>query len=177
MLKNGQKKMIKSHLKIKTDYLKKLYSSGLSLPEIGKKVGLTEQAVWQRLKNASFKMRNHSEAAVNAVKTGRLKRMQGNKNPLWKGGKTINRNGYVEISSGKNKGMLEHRIVWEKAFGKIPEGYIIHHLNGIKTDNRLENLSLLPRKHHSPMSIIEPHQKRINELEKQLKICKSKNNK
>ena len=33
-----------------------------------------------------------------------------------------------------------HRVLWESAFGPIPEGMMIDHINGDKKDNRLENL-------------------------------------
>ena len=39
----------------------------------------------------------------------------------------------------------EHRYVWEQAHGDIPKGMHIHHINGKKDDNRLENLSLISR--------------------------------
>ncbi len=39
--------------------------------------------------------------------------------------------------------IAEHRVVWEKYHGKIPKGHNIHHINGNKLDNRIENLQLV----------------------------------
>jgi hypothetical protein len=41
-----------------------------------------------------------------------------------------------------------HNILWEKHNGSIPEGYQVHHKNGIKSDNRIENLELLSALEH-----------------------------
>ena len=40
---------------------------------------------------------------------------------------------------------MEHRYIWETAFGPIPEGMYIDHINGVRHDNRLENLRLVDR--------------------------------
>lgn len=53
--------------------------------------------------------------------------------------------GYVVISltkDGVQKVYKAHRLVWSAFNGPIPEGMQINHLNEVKTDNRLENLSL-----------------------------------
>jgi hypothetical protein len=54
--------------------------------------------------------------------------------------------GYVRIrvdAPNGNQWRLEHRVVWEQAHGPIPKGGIIHHVNHIRSDNRIENLQLI----------------------------------
>ena len=59
-----------------------------------------------------------------------------------------NTDGYlrVKLSLGKPAMKFIHRVVWEAFNGSIPENYQINHLNEIKSDNRLENLSLCTAK-------------------------------
>ena len=42
-----------------------------------------------------------------------------------------------------------HREVYEKYHGRIPEGYVIHHLDGNKTNNTPENLIALTKNDHT----------------------------
>jgi predicted XRE-type DNA-binding protein len=35
---------------------------------------------------------------------------------------------------------MAHRVVWEKYYGDVPVGYIIHHKDGNKQNNHVENL-------------------------------------
>lgn len=50
--------------------------------------------------------------------------------------------GYVVVTI-KHKEFMAHRMIWESVNGPIPEGLQINHINGIKTDNRIENLELV----------------------------------
>ncbi len=97
-------------------------------------------------------------------------RYRGEGNAMWKGGRTETTDGYmaIRVNPTNEKGKpyeLEHRVVWEKANGAIPKGWVVHHLNGTKNDNRIENLVAMPRKDHNPLTITEPYKKRIRELE------------
>ena len=50
----------------------------------------------------------------------------------------------------KNGMVLEHIYIFEKETGvEIPKGYCIHHINGKKDDNRIENLCMLSTSAHT----------------------------
>lgn len=54
---------------------------------------------------------------------------------------TNNGKGYLMVGvEGKNQ--LVHRVIWEMLNGPIPEGKVIDHINGIKDDNRIDNLRI-----------------------------------
>lgn len=68
-------------------------------------------------------------------------------NGAWKGGKHKDTRGYMRIlvtRNGERKYYLEHRIIMEKHLGRTLEPYeTVHHINGIKDDNRIKNLQLM----------------------------------
>ena len=56
--------------------------------------------------------------------------------------------GYIQITSGPNKGKLLHRLIYEEVYGPIPRGYAIHHADGDKTNNNPGNLMILTKSNH-----------------------------
>ena len=52
-----------------------------------------------------------------------------------------------KLVNGKN--LQYSRYVWEQHFGKISKRMIVHHINGNKMDNDINNLALLTYKAHN----------------------------
>lgn len=67
----------------------------------------------------------------------------------WKGGEHIDSKGYVRIWDKDRKCyMKKHHYVWIKYNGKIKDGYIIHHKDGNKLNNNIENLGCMLKIEH-----------------------------
>ena len=116
-------------------------------------------------KQSQKERKNHSIAALKAgigkwmlgkkASEASKEKKRGPNNKNWKGGKYIDKNGYVYILQPNHpnanlKGyVFEHRFIMEKHLGRIlGKKEFVHHKNGIKNDNRLENLSVvLPTTH------------------------------
>jgi len=65
--------------------------------------------------------------------------------------------------------MNKRRVIWTAAHGAIPKGWLIHNLNGDRSDNRVENLAAIPRYSVHQGQITAPYVERIRKLEKLLK--------
>ena len=82
------------------------------------------------------------------------------KHPNWKGGKYKHHDGYVYVLKpdhpyANHQGyVFEHRLIMEQHVGRylIPNIDDVHHINGIKDDNRIENLQLLLHGNHTTLT-------------------------
>lgn len=93
------------------------------------------------------------------------------KNPQWKGGRIKVTQGYIWIrmpkhpNAYKNGYVPEHRLIASQKIGRPLTRYEhVHHLNGIKDDNRPDNLEVLNGQTHNLITRLE---QRIQELERE----------
>lgn len=150
-----------------------LYEAGKSTREIAKILGFGKTRMQYIVRKLGLS-RSKSEALKLAFATGRITH-KGNAHPRWNGGRTV-RNGYVFIYApdhprAKNAAqpyVQEHILVLEKKLGRpLAPDEVGHHINGVKDDNRPENLVAMHKgKHHSKLLLLAL-QHRIRELEAQ----------
>jgi len=78
-------------------------------------------------------------------------RKRGTEHYAWKGGRVKWPGGYMAVRvdvDGERKYVLEHRYVMEQHLGRrLERNETVHHLNGIRDDNRIENLQLRNGRH------------------------------
>lgn len=75
----------------------------------------------------------------------------GVESPNWKGGKHLRR-GYVIQTYAPNKRKEEHILIAEKMMGrKLRKNEVVHHINGITSDNRNINLLVMTRGQHTSL--------------------------
>lgn len=78
--------------------------------------------------------------------------------PNWKGGKQKCSQGYVMLWTPAGR-QYEHIIVAEKALGRPlknfgrgnPKSEVVHHINGVKNDNRPQNLLICTHEYHTAL--------------------------
>lgn len=105
------------------------------------------------------------------------RKWRGNANPHWRGGRIGTSTGYIQIllkpddffyPMTNHLGYVrEHRLIMARHLNRcLLPWEIVHHRNGIRNDNRIENLKLLPS---GVYHISDTHLKnRVSKLEKQV---------
>lgn len=100
----------------------------------------------------------------------------------WKGGKTITSDGYrVVRCKGHPKAkkesryyIREHRLIMEDYIGRyLEDDEEIHHINGDKLDNRIENLQLLSKSEHTSFSMLGNKHRQVDMSDRKCVECNS----
>ena len=100
--------------------------------------------------------------ALNLNKDKKIERMnrslarRGAKSSSWNGGRIKSKKGYILVLArehpyaGNDRYVMEHRLIMEKYIGRyLKSDEVVHHKNGIKHDNRIENLEILKFGEHT----------------------------
>lgn len=113
-----------------------LYRSGMSLRAVAAEIGSDPGTVGKRLKK------------VGAIRD-KAEMYRGAGNPAWVGGRGQDGDGYIWVYhpdhpfARKSGRVLEHRLVMEQHLGRyLKRNEVVHHKNGDRSDNRIENLEL-----------------------------------
>jgi len=134
--------------------LRRLYlEKKLSYPKIAEKMNTTARIVQKNIVRYKIPKWTRAESSKQSWVRDRKPRdyseYRGENHHLWKGGRRIHERGYVMVyrpdhpRSYSNGYIMEHRIVMEQHLGRLlNDEEVVHHKNGNKEDNRIENLIL-----------------------------------
>ena len=101
------------------------------------------------------------------------------RNSNWRGGRRDQVDGYVvrtipqnhpyHSMAGKSNQVREHRLVMAEHLERpLKTEEFVHHLNGLRNDNRIENLVLTDIKEHEKHTLLRALQERIRILEEEI---------
>lgn len=126
--------------------------------------------------------KKHSEESKQKMSANRKGLAAKEKSPRWKGGVYYDSRNYrylmletlsredqdlVRSMATKSNYVAEHRLVMARVLNRpLTKREVVHHLNGDKIDNRIENLQLFPKGEHS---------RRHREIDKELSRAKKLN--
>lgn len=115
---------------------RELYETGIGLAGVSKEMGASMDSISAAVRRAGGTV----------DKPGPPK---GSRNPAWAGGRQVDKSGYILIcvpdhpDADSHGYVREHRLVMERMVGRrLTKQEVVHHVNGVRADNRPENLEL-----------------------------------
>lgn len=148
---------------------------------IAKELGTSSGNVSDHVKRHGLRLRDQER--IDAIKEGIAKGQErtGENAGNWRGGRIMTGGGHVYVhrpdhpAANKQGYVMEHRVVAERTIGRfLTQDEVVHHVNGIKDDNRPENLQVMTvtehrKEHMDAHRNLYLARERIAELEQQLK--------
>ena len=137
LVTRGVHKLHENRIDWPIEEMRKWYEiDGMTVAEIGAKLGQNSKVVNKVCKKNGFRMRPRGQKF-------------GDQHKGWKGGRTIDKSGYVLVycpdhPNRNTSGYIrEHRLVMERKLGRLLERHeVVHHIDGVKDNNDPSNLGL-----------------------------------
>jgi hypothetical protein len=135
------------NIKFTKEELQILYDNSPSISDLARNFGKSIGTIRWHLIHHGIKIRTSGYKSPKHVK------YYGDKHYNWKGGHYTSK-GYVfeycpDHPNNCDGYVLQHRLVVERSIGRIlDKEELVHHINGVKTDNRIENLAIMKRGEH-----------------------------
>jgi len=110
-----------------------MYQGGVSLEKIAGVYKKTRQSVYDVFRSRGYELRSkqmHGLKIINGINF------------------TTTKGGYLRGTVPGKGRIMAHRYLWEKRNGKIPEGCVVHHIDGNPQNNNLVNLELCTANNH-----------------------------
>lgn len=107
-----------------------LYETGVSLKKVATVYGVTRQAAYDVFRTRKYPLRTKPLKDLTVVDGHRFSRAI---------------DGYLRGTIAGRRVDL-HRYVYEKKFGKVPDGCVLYHSDGDKLNNALSNLRVVKKK-------------------------------
>jgi HNH endonuclease len=141
------------------DTVLRLYTT-LKMPirAVAKEMGVAPSTLRRWMKKWDIRPRSKTDAQNLAYQLGRRQPLRGKKHGRWKGGVYHHTAGYVMVichghpRANRHGYVMEHILVAEQMLGRAPlPNEEVHHINGIKDDNRPENLQVMMKWEHASL--------------------------
>jgi hypothetical protein len=140
------------------------YKAGSSMRKLGLKYGVSWQTIRNRLREQKVSIRPRGNTGIN--------KRSGSRSHKWSGGVTTDSQGYVWIHTdlveeefrcmaqkgaktidGHKSYVAAHRLEMARILGRpLEKNETVHHINGIKSDNLIDNLQLRKSNHGAGQS-------------------------
>lgn len=118
-----------------TEQVRAWAAEGLALSEIARRIGTKHQTVAKFLRERNIPYQRFERKGPN--------------NPAWRGGRQVDKTGYVLVwqpehpEANRHGCVREHRLVMERKLGRpLHPGEVVHHLDGNKANNDPSNLEV-----------------------------------